>query len=143
MQHRMMFNPAGEDMIPSPDRSKNCQIVALRAAAGEDDFRWPAPQQSRHAGPCLLHRGTRPLPLLVDRGGIAKLLHQERPHRLQHLRQQRSGGIRIQVNSPHHTILRVRHKSGTKLDDSAQVRQSAPENLLGFLLLNALKEGLP
>jgi hypothetical protein len=46
------------------------------------------------------------LSFLMDRRSVAKLFQQKRAHSLQHLRQQRSSGIRIEVNSPHNPILR-------------------------------------
>ena len=106
MQHCMMFNAAGDDMVPGPDRTKDGQVIALRPPAGEDNLRWPAPDKTGNAGPSAFDCGASTLSFLVDGRSIAKLPHQKRTHSLQHLRQQRSSGIRIKVNSPHPYILR-------------------------------------
>ena len=106
MQHRVVLHRAGDDMIPGLHRTEDGQVVALRPAAGKDNFRRAAAEQPGNAGPRLFHCGTRVLPFLVDRRSVAELLQQKRTHSLQHLGQQRCGGIRIQVNSPHISILR-------------------------------------
>jgi hypothetical protein len=93
-------------MISCRSRTKNRKIIALRAPAGEHNFGWPAPEEVSHASPSLFDGGTRLLSFLVDRRSIPKLPHQKRPHSLQHLWQQRSSSIRIEVNSPHPPILR-------------------------------------
>ena len=106
MQHRMMFDCAGDDMIPRLNRTKDRQVIALRPAAGKDNFRRPATEEPRHASPRLLYCPTSVLAFLVDRRSIAEPFQQKRTHSLQHLRQQRRGSIRIQIDSPHHSILR-------------------------------------
>jgi hypothetical protein len=106
VQHRMMLDRAADGMIPGRNRTKNRKIVAFRATAGKHNLGRPAPHQPSHAPPSLFNGRTCLLSFLVDRRSIPKLPHQKRPHRLQHLWKQRSSSIRIEVNSPHPSILR-------------------------------------
>jgi hypothetical protein len=44
--------------------------------------------------------------VVVDGRGVAELIGKIGPHRLPHLRQERSGGVVIEINAPHAHILR-------------------------------------
>ena len=106
MQDGMMFHSAGDNVLRRVNRAENRQVIALRPAAREYDFPRTAPQQPGHTPSRVLDRGTRLLTFLVDRRSISELFQQKRPHCLQHLRRQRSGSIRVHVDSRHTSILR-------------------------------------
>ncbi len=101
MQNCVMLHGAGDDMIPWLHRAENRQVIALRPAAGKNNLRRVATEESGNACPSLFHGPTRMLPFLVDRRSIPEPFQQKRAHSLQHLGKKRCGGIRIQVDSPH------------------------------------------
>src|ERR1700679_4112040 len=101
-----MFDRAGDDMIPWFYRTEDRQVIALRPAASKDNFRRPAAEEPGNARPRLLYCPTCVLAFLVNRRSIPEPLQQKPTHSLQHLGQQRRSGIGIQVDSPHHSILR-------------------------------------
>jgi len=106
VQHRVVLDRAGNNMISRSHGTENREVIAFRPAAGKNNLRRAATQKPGNACPRPFHSGACVLPLLVDRGSIPKPFQKKRAHSLQHLRQQRSGGIRVQVNSPHNPILR-------------------------------------
>ena len=96
---------------PGLRQSRNRQIVAFGATAGEDDFRRPAPEQRRHRFPRTLHRCPRLLPMMMDGRRVAKVLREVRPHGLKNLRQHWRGRVIVEIDSAHGTpafILRPR-----------------------------------
>jgi hypothetical protein len=77
------------------------------------------------------------LSFLMDGRSVAELLQEKWAHRLQHLGQQRSGGISIQVDTPHKMLLSLFYGNGRRRPPSFTVLR----NLLGFLAsAAALKE---
>src|SRR5579859_3540314 len=77
------------------------EIVAFGAAAGEDDLGSAATKQFCHRLACVLDRRPRLLSVVVDGGGVAKVLRKIRAHGLKHVGQNRSSGIIVEVNAAH------------------------------------------
>ena len=94
-------------MVARLHQAKQRQVVALGAAAGEDDLRRTAVQQLGNLLARLLDRGARLLSLLMNGRGIAKLLEEVRPHRLKHLRQKRRGRVIVEIDTVHEEQLSV------------------------------------
>ena len=101
MEHGMMLDGAGDKVIARLQHAGQGQVIALRAAAGEDDLRRAAPQQARHLLAGTLHGGPGTLAVKVDGGGVAELLGKPRAHGREHLRRERRGGIGIHVDAAH------------------------------------------
>ena len=74
MKYGMMLNARSDHVIARGHQSGDREIVALRAAAGEDNLRGHATQQVSHRFACVLNRGARFLPVVVDRRGVAEVL---------------------------------------------------------------------
>ena len=77
------------------DRSEERVVVALRAAAGEDDLLRLAAQEAGDLGARGLHVGGDGAAERVHAGGVAVALREEREHRLDDLR--RAPGRRVVV----------------------------------------------
>ncbi len=101
VQHGMVLDRRGDDVIARLHHPQQRQVVAFGAAAGEDDLRRTAVQQIGNLLAGALDRCPRLLPLLVNRRGVAKLLEEVRTHRLKHLGQKRSGSVVVEVNPSH------------------------------------------
>jgi hypothetical protein len=71
------------------------------------------------------------LPIVMDRRRIAELLGVERPHRLKHLWQDRSGGVVIKVNAAHGSILRLSEIPSAAREPYGDDAQRLTENLVG------------
>src|SRR5277367_1760788 len=93
-------------MIARLYQSEQRQIIALRAARGEYNFRLAAVDQSGHTLTSLLDCRPRLLAVLMDRRRVAEIFEQPGTHRLQHLGKQRRCGIRVHVDAAHTSILR-------------------------------------
>jgi hypothetical protein len=86
------------------ENSRNREVVALGAAAGEDYFRWAAGEQLRYMFAGTLDCGAGVLSETMDGGGVAELLTEVRLHRLKDLRQQRRGGVGVHVYAVHGSL---------------------------------------
>ena len=105
VQHCMMFNLGSNHVIAGMGQSKNCKIVSFGAAAGEDHLCSTTSQQARDRLPRPLHRCARMLSVVVNRRGIPELVKIIRAHRLKHLRQERCGGVAVQIHTAHSSIV--------------------------------------
>src|SRR3954469_946760 len=102
---RAVLNGGSDNVIAALHQPKDAQVVGLSAAAGKNNFRRTRIHQRRYRCSRLFHRRPRVLAIMVNRRRIAELLQVKRPHRLKHLRQDRGGGIVIEVNAAHGSIL--------------------------------------
>src|ERR1019366_2797505 len=96
-----MLDGRGDDVIARLQQAKQRQVVALGAAAGEDDLRRTAVQQLRNLLARVLHSGARLLSLLMNGRGVAELLEEVGTHGLKHFRKKRSGGVVVEVDPMH------------------------------------------
>jgi len=110
ISNRAVLDSGSNNVVAALYQAKNAQIVGLSAAAGEHNLCRTCIEQRRYRCARLFHRRTRVLPIMVDRRRIAELLEIERAHRLKHFRQDRSGGIVVEVNAAHNSILPLNHK---------------------------------
>src|SRR5581483_877032 len=101
MEHSMMLDAGSNHVIAGLQQSGDGQIVALRPPGSEYDLRCAAVQQFCNRLARALHRGPRLLPVMVNRGCVAELLPKIRAHGLEYFRQNRSGGVIVQVNALH------------------------------------------
>ena len=112
IQNRVVLNRRSDNVIAianhpgprMPGHTKHGQVIRFRPAAGKHYLRCPRPNQRGHALPSPLHRPPRLLSMRMNRRGIPKALRKIRPHRLQYLRQHRSSGVVVEINSPHHDL---------------------------------------
>src|SRR5580704_14532649 len=112
-----MFDARGDDVVACGNQARNRKIVGLGAAAGENDFRSATTQQRRYGLAGVFDGSPRLLPMMMDGGSIAELLSEIRTHRLEHVGQQRSRGVIVEVNAVHnrtrsYSTLRKRVRSG-------------------------------
>src|ERR1039458_5182483 len=96
-----MLYGRGNDVIARLHQAKQRQVVALGAAAGEDDLRRAAVQQLRNLLARVLHRRARLLSLLMNGRRVAELLKEVGTHGLKHFRKKRSSGVVIEVDPLH------------------------------------------
>ncbi len=101
VEHGVVLDGRSDHVVAAADETKNAQVIRLSPTAGKDHLRGTRVQQRSHRGPRLLYRRPRVLPVMVDGGCIAELLHVERPHRVKHFRQDGSGGVVVEVDSLH------------------------------------------
>ena len=101
VQHRMMLNRRGDEVIARLHQAKQRQVVALGAAAGEDDLRRTAVQQLGNLLARVLHRRARLLSLLMNGRRVAELLEEVGTHGLKHFGKKRSGGVVVEVDPMH------------------------------------------
>jgi len=96
-----MLDLRSDEMVARYERAKESQVIALRAAGGEDNLGGSAVEEvgDRLAG--VIDSRTGVLALLMDGAGIPEALDIKRPHRLEDLRKQRRGGIRVHVDPAH------------------------------------------
>src|ERR1039457_987331 len=95
-----MLHGRGDDVIARLHQAKQRQIVALGAAAGEDDLRRTAVQQLGNLLARVLHGGARLLSLLMNGRRVAKLLEEVGTHGLKHFGDRKS----TRLNSSHLVI---------------------------------------
>ena len=74
VQHGMMLDGRGDDMLSGFGETKNCQVVGFGATAGEHDLRSAASQQSGHRLARTLHRRPRLLSMMMDGRRVPKTL---------------------------------------------------------------------
>src|SRR5438128_2178815 len=102
-----MLDSRSNDVLSRFRKAENRQVIPLRSAAGEDDLRSPASQQGRYRLARMLDRRPCLLSMMMDGRGIAETLAEIRLHRRKNLRQNRSGGVVVEINTTHiHPILR-------------------------------------
>ena len=92
-----------------PDRSKTPTHDGAPVVI-EDVIRAVRKMLDQARGNCgagLFHGSTRMLTVMVNGRGVAELLQIKRPHRLEHFRQHWRGGIVVQINAAHKSILRL------------------------------------
>ncbi len=94
-QHRIMFSRRDEQRPVR--RRRESEIIRLRPAGGEDDFRRFAVDKIGKGGARLFHSTPRRSPRLMHRGRIAARRHHRR-HRLHHLRVDRRGGVIVEID---------------------------------------------
>jgi hypothetical protein len=88
-------------MVAGLQQPKQSEVVALGASAGKDDFGRTTVQQVGYLFASVFNRRTGLLPLLMDRGRVAKLFYEVRAHRLEHIGQERGGRIVVEVYPAH------------------------------------------
>ena len=101
VQHRMMLDGRTDYVVSGTGQARDGEVIALGAAAGEDDFRGPAPEQRRHRFACALDCRPRLLPVMVDGRRVAEVLREVRPHGLENLGQHWGGGVVVEIDSAH------------------------------------------
>jgi len=84
------------------------EVVALRAAGGEDHFLGRHTVIGSDLVARLVDRLARPLSQSVHAGGVAVLIGEVRHHRLEHLGIEWRGGGMVEVHHRHHSIARLR-----------------------------------
>ncbi len=104
VQHCTVFDSRGNHVIARLRQSKQRQVVAFGAAAGEDHFGGATVQQLGNLLAGMLDRRPRLLALPVDGRGIPKLLEVVRTHRLEHLGQKRAAGVVVEIDLTHHEL---------------------------------------
>ncbi len=100
-QYCRMLNRRRHEVIAGAQQAEDRGIVALGAAGVEDHFGVVAVEELGQSGAGSVHGGVRLLSVEVNRAGVAEALDPVRAHRLHHLRQQRSGGVGVHVDSRH------------------------------------------
>ena len=108
-KHRRMLDRSGNQVVAGVQQAKKGSIVAFGAARGEDDLSRVAAEKLGQGLAGLVHGSAGALALLVDRGGVAVVLHPVRAHGLHHLRQQGCGGIGVHIDSAHGRFLLITH----------------------------------
>ena len=102
MQHRMMLGRASDEMFPArrmgTSEAEDGEIVRLGASAGENDFVLTAAEQLRHPVSRIIQRRARLAARRVDGRRIPVKAIQVRPHRVERLGRERSGGVVVEVN---------------------------------------------
>ena len=78
MEHGVMLDGGGDEVIARREHTEQRHVVALRAAGGEDDLGGAAVQQAGDGFARAVHGGARVLAALMDGAGVAKLLRPER-----------------------------------------------------------------
>src|SRR5713101_6491703 len=104
-QHGVVLDGRSDDVIAGVREPCNRQIIALGSAAGKDEFGCAASQQRCYRVPRALDRSTGLLPVMVDRRCVAKVLSEIWAHGFEHIRKNRSGGVIVEVNAGHSSIL--------------------------------------
>jgi len=101
----VVLDSGGNEVVTGSEDAEECGIIALRAAGGEDDLSGAAVEERGNLFAGALDRGAGVLAVLVDGGGVAEGVNKEGPHGLQHLGEERGGGIGVHVNAAHTFIL--------------------------------------
>src|ERR1051326_1363394 len=107
IEHRMMLDCGSNYMIPGTDQTENRKIVSFGTSAREDHLGGAASQQRGHGLASALDGGPRLLSMMMDGRRVSKVLRVVRTHGVQHRKQHWCGGIIVEVNPPHTSILRV------------------------------------
>jgi hypothetical protein len=106
VQDGRMFDAADDEVVAAPLRGPagpfDSEIGGFRAVGGKDDFFGRlGVNEAGGLGAGNLQCVARAQTVLVRRGGIAEGPGQEWLHRLQRLRQQRRGGLMVEIDVPH------------------------------------------
>ena len=101
----MVFNARCDDVVARANQSGNRKVVRLGTAAGENDFGSAAAKQCGHRLASVLNGGPCVLAVMVDRRGVAELLPEIGPHRLEYLGQNGRGGVIVEINAMHAKLL--------------------------------------
>ena len=101
----MMFHCAGNNVPPlrleEAGGAEDCQVAALGAAAGEDDFAGFARPDTGDPIPGVIEQRAGTSADMVDTGRIAENLAEIRQHGLAYHRVERRGGVVVEVNGAH------------------------------------------
>src|SRR5258707_10241534 len=95
-------------MLATGHQTENSQIVGLCAAAGENNLRRTRIQQCGNAGPGSFDGRASVLSVMVNGRRVAEFFKIKRPHCLKHFREDGSGGVVVEVNAAHTSILRAK-----------------------------------
>uniref|UniRef100_E6QM64 Uncharacterized protein n=1 Tax=mine drainage metagenome TaxID=410659 RepID=E6QM64_9ZZZZ len=96
-----VFDGGGDEVVAGTEQAEERGVVALGAAGVEDDFCGMAAQELSEYLACVIDGAAGGLAGLMDRGGVAEVVDPEGAHGLDHLGQQRGGGVGIHVDSAH------------------------------------------
>ena len=86
---------------PGLSESEDCQIVAFGAAAGENDLRRTASQQSGHRFARMLDRRPRLLSMMMDGRRVPEVLPEVGLHGLKDRGQHGGGGVVVEIDAAH------------------------------------------
>ena len=101
VQHGMMLNRGGDDVIARLHQAEQGQVVAFGAAAGEDYLGSATVQQLGNMFARALDRRPCLLSLLMNGRGVPELLEEVGTHRLKHFGQKRAGGVVVEIHPAH------------------------------------------
>src|SRR5882724_3786359 len=105
MKHSMMFYCASDKVaslwFEQPRGSEDCQVRALRATAGKDNFTRFAAQEGCRAVPRIIKDGTGLSSDMMDTRRVAPNLAQIWQHSLSNLRVQRRGRVVVEIDGVH------------------------------------------
>ena len=99
-QDRGMYGDRGDHATGAhgvPGSPEDREVVRLRAARGEDDLVGAASKQQGHFGSRLLDCAACLAAVRVQARGVPEALAQEGEHGVQHLGQNRGGGVVVEV----------------------------------------------
>src|SRR5882724_8497041 len=88
-------------MLPGLSQAKYFQVIALGAAAGEDNFRCAASEQRGYRLACALHRCPRLLSMVMDGRRVPEALAEVVLHGLKDRRQDGCGGVVVEIDAAH------------------------------------------
>src|SRR5580693_4602349 len=105
------------------EQAEDGGVVPFGAAGVEDDLGVMAVEELSHDLAGAIDGSAGLLAVLVDRGGVAEVLHPIRAHSLHHLGKQRGGGIGVHIDSAHgRYLLRFDCKGNRKLTRTGRRR---------------------
>ena len=111
VEDRVVLDLAGEEMSglalveEGLEDAGERKVVALGAAGVEDDLFGRAVEQPGGGGARVLYGGAGALAGVVRGAGIAEGLTPERTHRFNDFREERGGGVVVQIDAVHPMIL--------------------------------------
>ena len=114
-----------DEVVAGTQDAEEGGVVALGAAGGEDDFGGAAVEERGDLLAGALDGGAGVLAVLMDGGGVAEGVDKEGPHGVQHLGEQRGGGVGVHVDAAHRFILAGvggRRATEDSLDSSAEIQ---------------------
>src|SRR5262249_9176214 len=106
VQYRVMLDRRRNDVIALARQTEQRHVVGFGSAAHEDNFCRTRVEQRCYGSARFLHGCARVLSEVMDRRRIAELFEIERLHRRQNFRQNRSGGVVVEIYTLHTSILR-------------------------------------
>src|SRR5262249_19548145 len=101
IQDGVVFHGRGNDVVARLCQAEDSKIVAFGPTAGEDDFGRTASQERGYTLPGIFYRSAGVLAVMVDGRRIPELRAVKRPHRFEHLGQQRRRGVVVHVDAAH------------------------------------------